>query len=163
MAAPSSIASSACSPGMSVLVARFTNLLRRAKSLSDRLRDAARRIERPKATKAPESSFAFGSLSPSRPSRRFSQPPELSLTNHLHDVPFARQTPNLKQLRTSRRARNLQCVRPTAHQHVRRWAGFPLHDRARFFRGADRFAPPPAQKTCERDPLSLETHDAAEM
>jgi len=35
---------------MNVLVARFTNLLRRAKSLSDRLRDAASRIERPKVT-----------------------------------------------------------------------------------------------------------------
>ena len=48
--APASSASPTCSPGMNFCVARFTNALRRAKSLRRRLRAAASRTERPKAT-----------------------------------------------------------------------------------------------------------------
>src|SRR5690349_11068694 len=51
MAAPAASASWGCSPGMNFRVARFTNALCRAKSLSLWLRAAARKIERPRVTK----------------------------------------------------------------------------------------------------------------
>src|SRR5207253_5603608 len=98
-----------------------------------------------------------------RPFRRFHQLPEQPVTNAFHDLSLGCEAPNLQQLRASVVTGNLQSVGSTTHQHVRHRSWFRLENRARLFRSGDRFAARAAQKSSERDSLSFETHDAAEM
>src|SRR2546422_2254655 len=94
--------------------------------------------------------------------RRGNQPPELTISDHCHDVSPRRKTPDLHELHAANRTGNLQHVGSAADQHVRRTTGFRLYDGARPVRGHDRFAPRPAQETRERQALARETPHATE-
>src|SRR4051812_32727031 len=85
MVSPAASASSAFSPGINVRVARFTKALRSAKSLSLRLRAAARRTERPKAI----AHYVATGLTRCRGDGTLSElaNPFASDVSHAHDIP----------------------------------------------------------------------------
>src|SRR6266581_3684782 len=93
--------------------------------------------------------------------RRCNQPPELTISDHRHDVSPRRQTPDLHELQATNLPGNLQRIGSAADQDIPRATGFRLHDGARPFRGDDRFAPRPAQKTRGRQGFSRDSSPAA--
>ncbi len=70
---------------------------------------------------------------------------------------------DLEQLRSARRARNLQRIGPTAHQHIRQRSRLRHHDRAGLSRRSDGFTPRSGQEAGEGDALALETGDPPAM
>ena len=108
--------------------------------------------------------FAVGaSHGLARPRRGFSQSPELGFPDYCHMVSPRRETPDLHQLHAPAHSGNLERVRPTAHQNVRRRPWFGLHDGAGLFRGGYRFAPRAAQEAGKGEPLAVEASDPTEI
>src|ERR1700719_4270194 len=98
-----------------------------------------------------------------RPRGGFRQFPELGFSDYSHAVSLGLETPDLHQLHAAAHSGNLKCVRPTAHQNIRRRSWFGLHDRAGLFCGGYRFAPRAGEEASEGQPLAIEASDATEI